>query len=202
MKSRNKNEYIRERLKDIVLWIMLILTVWFGIKNIASLALSAENMTGLPSTSWMALIGVVLGQIISFLIRGYEKHMDKKFEMRKSISMTQSIIANFLTKEINYNFKLFFTPMQGIKKRLKELHSGSEHKQYGFGGIQFEFKEYDKVKYEIIKYNNELTLEVLEIYNFFYFLMDKKDLNNMTIEEIEKVVNVYDKYIDKYLIKI
>lgn len=200
MFKKIKRDTIIKIMKEMSMLIVLTLIVLFGIKNIASVAKSAENLTGLPSTSWMALIGVVLGQVISLYIRIFEKIMNKKEEIEQSTKMTESIISNFLSKEINDNLKLI--PISGIKKRIEELEAGSKYNQFGFGNIQFEFKEYDKVKYEIIKYNNESTFEVLEIYNLFYFLMDKKDLKNMTIEEIKKIVNMYDKYVDKYLIKI
>lgn len=168
--------------------------------NLGAMAKAAGEYTGIQATSWLALIGVIIGQLIAFASRQLEKHSDKLKERQKSIEMSESIISNFLSKEINDNFKLI--PISGIKRKLQEIDDGSKSSQYGLGSIQFQFKEYDKIKYEIIKYNNELTIEVLEIYNLFYFLMDKKDLKNMTTEEIRKIVNIYDEYVNRYLMKI
>lgn len=44
----------------------------------------------------------------------------------------------------------------------------------------FKFVEYDRVKYDLVKYNSDLAIEILEIYNLFFFLNDKKDLANMS----------------------
>lgn len=198
--KKSKGKALKEISINTALMIILPVFILVIFLALGIMAKSTENMTGIPATSWLAFIGVLIGQAVAFLIRTYEKVAERKEEKEQNIKMTESIISNFLSKEINDNLKLI--PISGIKKKLKELQAGSEHRQYGLGITQFKFKEYDKVKYEIIKYNNQATLEILEIYNLFYFLIDKEDLKNMDIEEIERIVNMYNEYTEKYIVKI
>lgn len=60
------------------------------------------------------------------------------------------------------------------------MKSGSSNKQLSLAKIMFKFVEYDRVKYDLVKYNSDLAIEILEIYNLFFFLNDKKDLANMS----------------------
>ncbi|MBU5427178.1 hypothetical protein KQI41_12200 [Tissierella pigra] len=55
------------------------------------------------------------------------------------------------------------------------------------------------IKYDLIKYNNEVVNDVIELYFVFEMLRNKKDIKQFSQNEFDNIKRVYLKNIDKYI---
>lgn len=118
-----------------------------------------------------------------------------KTEMEKQNNFAKSAVEKFITHEIKMNFaKISSKSRQDVIDSLKVSDKPFKHSY----GKKFDYTEYDRLKYDLIKYNSEIIDEVMSIYEIFFLLDLKEDFINFTQEEFDNFKKVYLMALEKY----
>lgn len=110
-------------------------------------------------------------------------------EMIQQVHVAIGIIARFLWKEIEYNCE----KLDGTNCYIsKNIFSNDTPKQYGISNILLKFDEFEKVKFELLKYKSKTVKDIFDIYDKFYLLSIHRDIKELTIEEYNWVKTIFN----------
>lgn len=123
------------------------------------------------------------------------EHEQKQFEetQKQQAEFTRKAIENFISIEIKNNFKELNNTH--LSARLTE----NEYPFQYFIGHIYNYHEYNNLKYELIKYESEEVIEIINIYDMFYLIERKKDILNLTQSEYDEFKKAYHICLSKYL---
>ncbi|WP_144474028.1 hypothetical protein [Bacillus pumilus] len=125
--------------------------------------------------------------------RSKEKEEQEKKE-KKEIQYRAEIIENFIYNEIRENFKLIKT-----KAFEKDFLKSSKTQQECYVSFHdyLSFSEFDKAKYELIKYKSEHLSKVLSIYEAFKIIKNSKgETRKLSNGEYQKLKEGYTLCLD------
>ncbi|MEK4632328.1 MULTISPECIES: hypothetical protein [Bacillus] len=112
----------------------------------------------------------------------------RQAEYNQEISYRRGVIERIISHEIQDNF-------MKIKSDFLEeeiLYSGDSWSAISYYfNTELRFAEFDKVKYDLIKFQSEKVSEVMDIYDAFKIIVRRKQLVNFKSEEIHKVRKAY-----------
>lgn len=106
-------------------------------------------------------------------------------EAKKHSEYAKKAIERFIVHEVKSNFKKI-----NSKLVISRLHEPTPF-QHGFGNTSFSYDEFNRVKYELVKFESEDIVEVIKIYDLFYLLELKQDIQYLTQKEYEEFKEVY-----------
>lgn len=115
-----------------------------------------------------------------------EQENERKQEDQESLIYQKQIIERFIYFEIQFNFNKI------NRNHLGELIGMKLLKYNSFKDIDFNFTEFDKNKYDLIKYKSHLINEVIEIYDAFRLLnIYQGNCRSMSEDEFKKFERGY-----------
>lgn len=103
-----------------------------------------------------------------------------------------NIINSFIADEIKTNFAYY--KKDGLLEKLKKENAPFHDYING----KFNSVEFDKVKYELLKYSGEAVQEVNDIYKMFKVLSNKDNVNKLKPDEYQEFKRVYNICLEKY----
>lgn len=98
--------------------------------------------------------------------------------------------------EIVQNFKS--CAIEHVKDEFA-IKQNKEPFQFRFNECHIRFEEFDKIKYELLKYDSEIIKHTLEVYEMFYTLSKSGDYKDLSIEQIQSYIELYVLYGKKYI---
>lgn len=110
-----------------------------------------------------------------------EQRLIRKQEILEKAEVTRKVITKFLWHEINKNMELLNYPTGWVWPRLGE---NSKPFQHGYNSILV-LNEYNKVKYDLLKYDQSLVKDVLDIYDMFTIINTHEDINKFSEVDFE-----------------
>lgn len=191
----NKKE--RKNLLLVIIFLPFFLLLMYLPAYISS---ELNDKFGIVKETWFSYLGTIIGSTIGVFgayfvmkieLRNYEKQ--KESERNNGIEVAKLIVETFLFDEIKVNYQNLIKPSNILVEKLKN----GLNDDYKWN-IRLAFKEFDKVKYEIIKYNNEPIKNVLEIYRTFKIIHEFKrygDLSNSQKEQISKGLKLCEEFL-------
>lgn len=147
--------------------------------------------------AWLNFFGALLGALIAIggsHVLTILKNISEKKEKNK---LAELIIKNFLKHEIEENFRI--CGLEHVYKNFNKI-TEKENFQFGFKKEQIQFLEFDKIKYELLKYDSEVIKHTLEVYDMLYNFSIKGDYKYFTIDKIKYYLDIYKTYRKKYII--
>ncbi|WP_337017081.1 hypothetical protein [Oceanobacillus massiliensis] len=192
--------------KIIILAIIAFTPIALGIiLNIpgGSLTIGDEN-------AWVGFFGNysggIIGGFVAFYIaksqvkqEQYARLKDKENQEQEKISKHEeqekyikNIIELFLLDEITSNFRTLAKEksyLEALERRAK----GTINPSYTFN-VPLHFDEFDRVRFELIKYNNQDVKDVIEFYRICKIISYEPDTSKMSKDDAESIVNVISKW--------
>ncbi|WP_227766428.1 hypothetical protein [Zhaonella formicivorans] len=136
------------------------------------------------------LAGALLGSFASYKVVEkllVEQRNLVKTEQEKRDELAIKIVTKYLWHEIDYNRAM----LEDKDQALSAIFQGKEKpKQYSYQ-TNFKFEEYNKVKYELLKYNSSIIKDIFDLYDIFLTLYKYNDLRELSREEYCKVCNLF-----------
>jgi hypothetical protein len=134
--------------------------------------------------------GGIIGGIVAYLIaakqiRDERERSQKEHEEKQMLA--KRIVSLFLSQEIDRNFKI----MESDWYFDSSLQERNEPFQFMHNDWNFSIKEFDNVKYELIKYDDPIIKQVLEVYTMFIKLNNTNDINQLSQEDYDFVKRTY-----------
>jgi hypothetical protein len=150
-----------------------------------------EELAMVLISSASGLIGAIVGAIASYIGAGkqikYQRDQLKK-EQFEQLEIAIGIIARFLWREIDYNCEI----LDGKAKMLSTDRFIKEYKeQFGLSSELIKFEEFNKVKYDLVKYKSGIVKDILDIYDKFYILSVRQDIKSLSDNEFKWVRDLY-----------
>lgn len=150
--------------------------------------ISMSETLSLVITSAIGLLGAVIGGMIT--ARATKKQIEEereqyKREKKESQQLNVKIVRTFLMNEINHNV----SELQSLSHALSNDHSYFNN-SYTFNK-KFRFDEFDKVKYELLKYPSLTIKTTIELYQAFYLLDRKRDFKEYNKEEYDFIRKIH-----------
>lgn len=146
-----------------------------------------------------AILSAVVG-ILGALIGGFatykavdkqikEEKLLKEQEKKESERVTIRIILRFLWYEICKNMEMLNYDCKGwVWLRLKVDDVPFEH---GYR-ISLVFDEYQAIKYDLLKYDHTMIIDVLEIYDLLWIINKHKDIQKFSQDEFDRLKKLPD----------
>ena len=114
---------------------------------------------------------------------------------RKQQDFAVSVIKSFLVEEIRTNFTSLIGRANGLTDRLRENDKPFDQDLVTY----FSFDEFEKGKYELIKSNDILVREIIDIYKTFKILHRVGNVKELNVNEYKDFQRVYRICLEKYL---
>lgn len=127
-----------------------------------------------------------------------EENEERKKEIEEQRKLYEYAIDNFLRNEIKNNFVLCFGHGGGNLLRSLEMSDQSFSSSFAATCTQCKFDEYNKLKYELVKLGGNKVQEIIDIYDMFYLVVSKRDLQNFFKEEYDQFKKTYKLCFEKY----
>jgi hypothetical protein len=140
-------------------------------------------------TAYVAYRGSVQGARIQI---EHEK-ANLQEEINEQRIFANSVIERFVIHELKKNFKVINSDYMR-----SYIPVNPTPFQHGFRDSDFIFKEFDRVKFDLIKYESELVKEIIEIYDVFYLLARKEDIMHFSQNEYDNFKRIFDICLTKY----
>ena len=121
------------------------------------------------------------------------KHEEEQKEREENGRVADAILEHFVRHEITANYKHHDDGT--FISRLKM----DKPSKYGYSPKFLEFEEFNKIKYELIKYSTSSAKEVLDIYKMFSIFERHSDIQSFNQNDFEKVREIFFRYKDKYI---
>ncbi len=123
-----------------------------------------------------------------------KKRIKEKGEREKKekieIEYTAEIIENFISHEIKKNFKEIKS--ESFEENFLDNSKSHENSSVSFNESLLNFSEFEKAKYELIKYKTKRISEVLSIYDAFKIIKScKGDIREISNVEFNKLKEGY-----------
>lgn len=127
-----------------------------------------------------------------------EENEERKKEMEEQRKLYEYAIDNFLRNEIKNNFVLCFG--HGGGNLIRSLEMSDQSFSYGFAITcsQCKFDEYNKLKYELVKLRGNKVQEIIDIYDMFYLVVSKHNLQHFFKPEYDQFKKTYKLCFEKY----
>ena len=106
-----------------------------------------------------------------------------------------NVIRSFIVEEIRTNFTSFIGRANNLTDKLKEHDRPFDQEIVTY----FSFDEFEKGKYELIKSNDALVQEIIDIYRTFKILHRIRNLKELNHNEYKDFQRVYKICLEKYL---
>lgn len=178
-------------MKKIFLYIGIALGTYVSIWIVIALTNSYSELSGIDRASWLGFFASMLGTIITLIGAYFLNEIDSRDKENKERKFAEKVIFVFLENEIKFNLDM--ARIERIKVKLNEENVlRTNILQYGFSN-EFVFDEFDKIKFQILSYDTEITKLTIEVYNFLYRLKAKKDYKYFKVSEIKEFIEKCDK---------
>ncbi|GAB6170925.1 hypothetical protein JCM15765_04030 [Paradesulfitobacterium aromaticivorans] len=113
-----------------------------------------------------------------------EERIIREQDKKEREIVTISVILRFLWYGINKNMEILNYFGNGwCWEKLKTEIKPFEHEF----SVSLYFKEYEEIKYELLKYDHKLIRDVLEIYDLFTLLDKHKDIKKLSQDEFDRL---------------
>jgi len=164
--------------------------------NIGWMAESLSKVSSIKNNeAWLNFFGALVGAAIAVVGAYILSILNSKRERRERNQVAELIVKNFLKNEIDCNF--IICGFDHVKSKYEQIGNRKQI-QFEFHNDQIRFVEFDKVKYELIKYDSEIITFTLAVYDMFYRLSNKGDFAHFSIDEIEKYLGFFNDYKEKF----
>ncbi|MES9757735.1 hypothetical protein ABWK29_14805 [Priestia megaterium] len=107
-----------------------------------------------------------------------EERMKLEEERVRQAEFTKKAIERFLSYEIKNNFKLL-----NEGRYLNQFVYTQTVPTGYFNDNKYSYEEYNKLKYDLIKFESSEVQEILDVYNMFYTIERKQTIGNFTENE-------------------
>ncbi len=180
---------ISKKWKKRLLVIALILLTYSLIWVVIGLAKSFSEQSIIQDTgTWMNFFGSLLGSVTA-VIGAYWLSSVEKYEDRKERNnISEMIISTYLKYEIENNYAAIHA--SEIEQYIYEIEE-NEIIEEGYEPQKISFEEFDKVKYELLKFNTSLIVATLKIYDKFYKFKNMNNYLDFEHEEIKEFFKYY-----------
>lgn len=130
-----------------------------------------------------AIVGLI-GAIIGGLFTWFSVDRQLKIEKKEKQDIAVAITKYFLIKEIKANYKILVDVDRDNKliRLLKREVDGTTK----IPSFVFKYDEFNKIKYDIVKYNVQEILDVIIIYKAFELLQENWSKDYIELKEDEK----------------
>jgi hypothetical protein len=135
---------------------------------------------------WIGFFGNYSGGIIGGLVAYFIAKEQIKADKEERESFAYSIVEIFLYDEMRYNLK---TISECMRIALERQANGTLNETYSLGDLKFEFKDYEKIKFELVKYDNKFVREAINFYRLLKKLSEYKRVNIIPKSEAKEIYN-------------
>lgn len=133
----------------------------------------------------VGLVGAIIGGVATYFSVNKQLKFERERisrEENERLEIAIAIIKNFLLNEIKINYETL--KMGDPSGELLKIYKREvENTTRGVGNFSFRFTDFDKVKYDLIKYNVRDVLDTIEIYQTFRFIQDNSIKRHFTLSE-------------------
>lgn len=153
--------------------------------------------------------GGIIGGIVAFIIANsqvkheqnsrlqdktnQEKEENKKREEQEKY--IKNVIDLFLLDEITSNFRTLIKEKSYIEA-LERTGNGITNPSFSFR-VPLNFEEFDRVRFELIKYNHQNVKDVIEFYRICKIISYEPESSKMSAEDAKSIINVLTKWNNK-----
>ena len=190
-----------------IAWFILVITLYGKLANFIIPRLFSENadkMYELYFSAFGSLVAAFIGVGGTYFgaIYGGKKALEavqKQLDKQESDNINQNfenkkivirIITKFLKEELIDNRKVIneIHIFKYLSKGFKTQY------EYGKNKMKIKLDDYNKIKYELVKYCEEVLVEeVIDVYELFYILLRYNDLMQLNEKEYNKIKLLEDK---------
>ena len=162
-------------------------------------AYSLFQITGIDKTTWLnslsSLFGAIIGAYIAIQGAIYVQKKSSIEEAEKNNEHSKRMVEAFLIHEIKDNFTSALGRRSTFYSRFKDE---DQPEQFSYRPDFIKTDEFDRIKYDLIKYDNDVIRDTIELYSMFEMLKHKSDINGFNQNEFDIVKKIYLKNIEKY----
>jgi len=190
-----------------VAWFILVITLYGKLANFIIPRLFSENadkMYELYFSAFGSLVAAFIGVGGTYFgaiyggkkaLEAVQKQLDKqeRDNINKNLENKKiviRIITKFLKEELIDNRKVIneIHIFKYLSKGFKTQY------EYGKNKMKIKLDDYNKIKYELVKYCEEVLVEeVIDVYELFYILLRYNDLMQLNEKEYNKIKLLEDK---------
>lgn len=168
-----------------LIWIVIALS-----KSFSELSIIQDKST------WISFFGSLLGSVAA-VIGAYWLSSTEKYEDRKERNnVSEMIIRTYLKYEIENNYAAIHA-----NSIVQHTFGKDENEtvEYEYEPQKISFEEFDKIKYELLKFNTPLIIATLKVYDKFYKFKAVSNYKYTTIKEIKEFFKYYQIIRDKII---
>lgn len=161
--------------------------------------MNIDLINGLVSSGVTLVVGAA-GAVVAYYgtIKGAKIQIENEQKKLKEAEeqqakFTREAIENFLHNEIKSNFMSLNTSHLSAT-----LTNNTIPFQY-FVGHAYKYDEFNRLKYELIKFESDEVKEIISIYDMFYLIERKNEIQTFTQSEYDIFKKAYDICLSKYL---
>jgi hypothetical protein len=130
----------------------------------------------------ISIVGSLIAACIGGMFTYYSVDRHLKLEKKEKQDVAVAIARNFLIEEIEKNYNIILnSPPELIKILKKEID-----KTITIPYFIYYYDEFDRIKYDIVKYNVQEVLDIINIYRTFRLLQNNKGKDYREFKEEEK----------------
>lgn len=169
-----------------------------------------ESVTKVEIDVWMNFLGALSGSIITVLGAYWVFNMQSKHDKKERDEYAKAIIDTFVSLEIENNFiALNAFEISWAQEKINHLTFDEYIREnikdnYYYNHEQLQVSEFDKIKYDLIKYKSDDVKQVIELYEMFNILKKKDNIADLNLNEYHRVRHIYLNYLQnpkKYIEK-
>lgn len=141
-------------------------------------------------TAFVAYKGSVKGATEQ--IEHAQENLNK--EIARQNKFATAAIEKFVIHEVKKNFSRINNDT--MKGNLKKFEQPFQHL---YGDPSFDYSEFNRVKYDLIKFESDIVDEIINIYDVFYLIERKQDINKFTQNEYDSFKITFNMCLKKYV---
>lgn len=202
-KFKNNNSFIKKTMELNLIKLLERIIIIILAASIIILGITSYLAKDDPEFNFYANVLTFLGSLIggiATLIAIYvtiiQSNKAQNEEFKKNVEFSKNIINTYLIHEIKYNFNNVLGSKNLFYNRFKNENHPT---RFSYRNNEIKTDEFNKIKYELIKYNNETVNEVIELYDMFEIFKSKRGIEEFTQKEFDNIKPIYLKNINKYL---
>lgn len=164
-------------------------------------------------SSWVGFFGNysggIIGGIVAFFIANSQVKQEQKARLKDKADQVKednqkreeqekyinNIIELFLLDEIVSNYRKL-AKEKSYLEALERRSNGTINPSYSFN-IPLNFEEFDRVRFELIKYNNQIVKDVIEFYRVCKIISYEPETSKMSVDEAKSIIQVISKWNSK-----
>lgn len=161
-------------------------------------------------SSWVGFFGNysggIIGGIVAFFIANSQVRQeqkarlkDKEDQERETLQKREeqekyikNIIELFLLDEIVANFRTL-AKQKSYLEALERRANSKDNQSYTFN-VPLNSLEFDRVRFELIKYDNQDVKEVIEFYRICKIISYEPDTSKMSVDDAKSILEVISKW--------